>query len=46
LLLLSGPGFVQINDHRLHPALIFLVEIDGAASLPLGIESTFAEHET
>ena len=45
LLLGGGFRFVQINDHKLHSAFILLVETHGAASLPLGIESTLAEHE-
>jgi hypothetical protein len=45
LLLFSRSCLVQINDHELHSALILLVQVDGAASLPLGIESTLAEHK-
>ena len=45
VLLLRGLRPVQINDHKLHFTLIFLVETYGTASLPLGVESTLAKHE-
>ena len=45
LLLLGRPFRTQIDDHKMHSSLILLVETDGAASLPLGIESALAEHE-
>lgn len=32
---------IHVNHDELHPSLIFVVKINGAASLPLGIESTF-----
>ena len=44
-LLLRRLGLVQVDDYKLYPALILFVEAYGAASLPLGVESTLAEHE-
>ena len=42
-LLLCRRAFqVQINNHEIDPAFVLLIEIDGAASLPLGVESTLA----
>jgi hypothetical protein len=45
LLLLGRPLLVQVDDDKLHFSLVLLVETHGAASLPLGIESTLAEHK-
>jgi hypothetical protein len=33
---------VQINNHEIDPAFVLFIKIDGAASLPLGVESTLA----
>ena len=44
-LLLRRRGLVQVDDYKLYPALILFVEAYGAASLPLGVKSTLAEHE-
>ena len=45
-LLLSRRTFpVEVNDDEVHPTSVLLVKAYGAASLPLGIESTLAEHE-
>ena len=45
LLLLGRPFRTKIDDHKMHSSLILLVETDGSASLPLGIESALAEDE-
>ena len=44
--LLSRRTFpIEIDDDEVNPTSVLLVKAYGAASLPLGIESTFAEHE-
>ena len=45
-LLLSRRTFlIEVNDDEVNPTSVLFVEAYGAASLPLGIESTLAEHE-
>ena len=45
-LLLSRRTFpVDVDDDEVDPTSVLLVKTYGAASLPLGIESTLAEHE-
>src|SRR5439155_6501469 len=36
---------IDVDDYKMDPAFVPLVQIYGAASLPLGIEPAFAEHK-
>lgn len=42
LLLPRGKFLIKINNDEIHLVFVLVVETDGAASLPLGIESTLA----
>jgi len=44
-LLGTGKLVVQINNDKVDAIFIFVVETDGAASLPLGVESTLFKDE-
>lgn len=42
-LLLRGRSLqVQVDNNKMDPATILLIEVNGAASLPLRVESTFS----
>src|SRR5260370_20599444 len=45
LLLPRGKFLIKINNDEIHLVFVLVVETDGAASLPLGIESTLFKHE-
>src|SRR4051794_32208712 len=44
LLLLLGALFIEIDNDELHSIAILFVQLYGAASLPLRVESTLAVH--
>jgi len=45
-LLGRGTFPIEVDDDEVHSIAVLLIEAYGAASLPLGIESALAEHET